>query len=186
MVEGTDFIEHIGGIDMGSKTGDKARYITRITDTELVKLVFTWLQTDDGKATLATPTIGNELVIGWWDYAKAGLTEEIVNQVVNGIKAYLTEQGIDVSGITIKLQSYTQSKVADLATAINTDGNVEIMLGMKAPDSSLSFVKDITGITMGTESDRRVHLLNDDSILARLVFEWFKTAEAQALFVTAE
>lgn len=45
MVKGTDFIENVSGITVGSVAN---RYAARITDTELTNLVFNWIQSEYG------------------------------------------------------------------------------------------------------------------------------------------
>lgn len=182
MTKDTDYVEHVDGITMG----EKSRYVTRITDTTLVNLVFDWLQTNDGKAALA-PNIETEIVIGWWTSSKSGLSETIVNEVVDGIKTYLTSKGLDVTKITFTVKSFDNAKVADLVTAITTDGTVDVMFGMKAADG-LNEKEVINDVAMGDktdrQTDRRIHRLSDE-LLTSFVFEWLKTTEAQALFVAA-
>ena len=45
MTQGTDFIENVGGITIGSTAN---RYAARITDKELTNLVFDWIQSEYG------------------------------------------------------------------------------------------------------------------------------------------
>ena len=45
MTQGTDFIENVGGIKIGSVAN---RYTARVTDTEITKLVFAWIQSEYG------------------------------------------------------------------------------------------------------------------------------------------
>lgn len=45
MAQGTDFIENVGGITIGSTAN---RYAARITDNELTKLVFDWIKSEYG------------------------------------------------------------------------------------------------------------------------------------------
>ena len=45
MTQGTDFIENVGGITIGSTAN---RYAARITDNELTNLVFDWIQSEYG------------------------------------------------------------------------------------------------------------------------------------------
>lgn len=195
MEEGKDFIEHIGGLTFGEKTN---RYITRITDTELVKLAANRIKeqytpapdNSDDPETPDTPETPDPiaettLVIGWWTSDKSGLTEDIVNRVAEGIKTYLATQGVDVTKLTITLTPYDQSKVADVAAAVKADGNVDLMIGLKTYDS-IPVVDKINDVTMGTVTDRRILLVDGENELAKLVFEWFKTdVEALKLF-TAE
>lgn len=195
MEEGKDFIEHIGGLTFGEKT---KRYITRITDTELVKLAANRIKeqytpapdNSDDPETPDTPETPDPiaettLVIGWWTSDKSGLTEDIVNRVAEGIKTYLATQGVDVTKLTITLTPYDQSKVADVAAAVKADGNVDLMIGLKTYDS-IPVVDKINDVTMGTVTDRRILLVDGENELAKLVFEWFKTdVEALKLF-TAE
>lgn len=202
MEEGKDFIEHIGGLTFGEKTN---RYITRITDTELVKLAANRIKEQYTPAPVEPdpdpdpdnpdPITETTLVIGWWNYKTSGLSKDIVNQVVDGIKTYLTSQGVDITKLTITIKGYEQEKVADAFVAINNDNDVDLMFGMKATSGKDSngvtqemvVVDDIQNVDMGTATGRRIHLLDGENQLAKLVFEWFKTdAEALKLFVAAE
>ena len=67
-----------------------------------------------------------------------------------------------------------------MISAVDTDGDVDIMVGMKAFDYEgvLEVQEDVP---MGEKTDRRVHLLDDDAV-SLLVFDWLKTDEARALF----
>ncbi len=82
MTSGTDFIQNVSGIPMGGKS----RYIARVTDAAITKLVFAWLQTQPAQDSLAAVEITDtKLVIGW--YAKTsttGLKEEMLTAFETG------------------------------------------------------------------------------------------------------
>ena len=91
-----------------------------------------------------------------------------------------------MSNIEITVKFYEQSAVADVAAAVNADGNVDIMLGLKAY-TGLTVKEQINEVQMGaTMTDRRILLLErSTSEIAAAVFGWFKTDEsARALFKT--
>lgn len=191
MVEGKDFIENIGSIAMGGKT----RYITRITDTALVNKVFDWIEAGNAADLLAKPTEPvippdpsekQTLVIGWWKSSKSGLDEAIMEKAVGGIKSWLAAQGKDLNSIEITVKFYEQSAVADVAAAVNADGDVDVMLGLKAY-TGIAVKEQIDNVQMGaTITDRRILLLErSTSEIAAAVFGWFKTDEsARALLKT--
>ncbi|MCD8372934.1 MAG: Ig-like domain-containing protein [Clostridia bacterium] len=179
MTEGTDYIEHVSNISMGGKS----RYITRITDSTLVNAVFSWVQTDDGLSYLATPTYDTSVVIGW--YAKTsttGLDSTIMAAFETALNTYLEELGI--TDVTVTIRSYSADySVAEVGTAVNTDGDVDILLGMGSNITSTGKIETLELVddyTMG-EKSRNIARLTDDP-LTNLIFEWLQTDEVRAIF----
>ncbi|MGN1099724.1 MAG: hypothetical protein ACI4S9_05225, partial [Christensenellales bacterium] len=68
--------------------------------------------------------------------------------------------------------------------AVTSDGDVDIMIGMKAFALDGVTMEVQENVTMGAKTDRRIHLVSDSG-LANFVFEWLRTSEARGLFVTA-
>ena len=143
-----DILENVGKVKIGSKD----RYAARLSDTELTKLVYIWIQNEYG-AGYVPPVVEpdpepqppveptpdpvytfNEftetrLVLGWWNSSSSGLSETIVIGVVEGLKAALTASGKDVSALTIDIKSYS-GKVAAAGGEILTDTDpADILLG---------------------------------------------------------
>ena len=177
-VEG--IIEQQDDVPMGEKTD---RRVHLLDEGEVSKAVYEWLKTDDARALLLTPAAQTQLVIGW--YAKSGtsgLDQTIIDTFTAGLNAYLETQGYTSANLTVVFRAY-DGKVDEVISAVDTDGDVDIMVGMKAFD--YAGVLDVQeDIPMGTKTDRRIHLLDDDAV-SLLVFDWLKTDEARALFVTA-
>ena len=165
---------------MGTKTD---RRIHLLDEGEVSKAVFEWLKTDDARALLHTPAAQTQLVVGW--YAKSGtsgLDQAIIDTFTAGLNAYLETQGYTSDKLQVVIRAY-DGKVDEVISAVDKDGDVDIMVGMKAFD--YAGVLDVQeDIPMGTKTDRRIHLLDDDAV-SLLVFDWLKTDEARALFVTA-
>lgn len=132
------------------------------------------------------------LVIGWYALTKTtGLDDAIIANVEAGLKAALKECGAtdaQLEGVVIRAYCREDdpngTNVAALVSALNADGDVDMLFGAKAV-SGLTTVSVINDVAMGAKTDRRIHLLNDTG-LARAVFEWFRSADAQALFATAQ
>ncbi len=177
-VEG--IIEQQDDVPMGEKTD---RRVHLLDEGEVSKAVYEWLKTDDARALLLTPAAQTQLVIGW--YAKSGtsgLDQTIIDTFTAGLNAYLETQGYTSDKLQVVIRAY-DGKVDEVISAVDKDGDVDIMVGMKAFD--YAGVLDVQeDIPMGTKTDRRIHLLDDDAV-SLLVFDWLKTDEARALFVTA-
>lgn len=187
MVEGVDFIENNGGVETETKT----RYAARLSDKELVNLVYNWIIGRDETPDIdpnpdpeptpdPDPDTQTQLTVGW--YAKSGtsgLDQTIIDTFTAGLNAYLETQGYTSANLTVVFRAY-DGKVDEVISAVDTDGDVDIMVGMKAFDYEgvLEVQEDVP---MGEKTDRRVHLLDDDAV-SLLVFDWLKTDEARALF----
>ena len=188
MTEGTDYIMNVGGVSIGTAE----RYAALLTNTELSKLVYTWIFDTYSDVTLPEipetpvdpdpqPEPQTQLVIGW--YAKSdtsGLDQTIVSVFTRGLKEYLESNGTECDVI---VRGY-DGKVDDVISAVDADGDVDIMVGMKAFE--YDGVMDVQNdVAMGEKTDRRIHLLDDDA-LTLAVFDWLKTDDARALFTAAQ
>ncbi len=183
LTEGEDFIENNSGITVGSKP----RYAARLTDTDLCKTVYRWIFSEYGEPLPEepeTPAEQTELVIGW--YAKtdtSGLSQEIIDAFGAGLNEYLASEGYTSDKLGVIFTSF-DGKVADVQNAVTAAGNVDIMIGMKAfAPENVTVIDTQEDIAMGTETGRRIHLL-DEGTVSRLVFEWLKTDAARSLFVS--
>lgn len=174
-------IEQQDDVPMGEKTG---RRIHLLDDGEVSKLVYDWLKTDDARALLLTPEAQTKLVIGW--YAKSdtsGLDQTIIDNFTAGLNEYLAALGYTAENLEVVVRGY-DGKVDDVISAVDADGDVDIMVGMKKFD--YDGVMDVQNdVAMGKETGRRIHLLDDDA-LTLAVFDWLKTDDARALFTAAQ
>ena len=174
-------IEQQDDVPMGEKTD---RRIHLLDDGEVSKLVYEWLKTDEARALLLTPAAQTKLVIGW--YAKSGtsgLDQSIIDNFTAGLNEYLATLGYTTENLEVVVRGY-DGKVDDVISAVDADGDVDIMVGMKAFD--YDGVMDVQNdIAMGEKTDRRIHLLDDDA-LTLAVFDWLKTDDARALFTAAQ
>ena len=168
-------------VPMGEKPD---RRIHILDDGEVSKLVYEWLKTDEARALLLTPAAQTKLVIGW--YAKSGtsgLDQTIIDNFTAGLNEYLAALGYTAENLEVVVRGY-DGKVDDVISAVDADGDVDIMVGMKAFD--YDGVLDVQNdVAMGEKTDRRIHLLDDDA-LTLAVFDWLKTDDARALFTAAQ
>ena len=74
--------------------------------------------------------------------------------------------------------------MADVQNAVTADGDVDLMLGMKAFALSGVEMEVQNDVAMGTKTDRRIHLVSDGG-LANAVFEWLKDDAARSSLVVA-
>ena len=185
MVKDTDYLEHISGIPMGGET----RYITRISDDDVTKSVFAWLQTAEGQEGLAPVEISEfELVIGW--YAKTsttGLDQALIDSFTTSLTSYVdgleAAMGEGVS-INVVIREYEAAlDVAGVGEKVNAAGDVDILLGMGKNITStgkIEVIERVDDYTMGGKGRNIARLTADD--LTVIVFSWLKTDEVRALF----
>lgn len=192
MTEGTDYIMNVGGVTIGTAE----RYAALLTNTQLSRLVYTWIfdtysdtplpeipetPVDPDPDPDPQPEPQTQLVIGW--YAKSdtsGLDQMIVSVFTRGLNEYLENRGTECDVI---VRAY-DGKVAEVEAAVTADGDVDLMIGMKA-FSLEGIIEQQDDVPMGAKTDRRIHLL-DDGEVSKLVYEWLKTDEARALLLTPE
>ena len=180
MTSGTDFLENVGGIPMGEKT----RYIARVTDTAVTKLVFAWLQTQPAQDSLAAVEITDtKLVIGW--YAKTsttGLTQEMITAFETSLTAYLAQLGL-TDTVTLEIREYSADlNVAGVGEQVNSQGDVDILLGMGGNITSTGGIETLDKVdyTIGGKGRNIARLTDDD--LTKMIFAWLQTDEVRALF----
>ena len=131
----------------------------------------------------AAPAGDGKLVIGW--YAKSGtsgLDESIIKVFESGLKAYLENSGN--GSVSLVIRPY-DGNVADVQSAVLANGDVDLMVGMKAFDLEGIEMEVQNDVAMGPKTDRRIHRISDKKIAIQ-VFEWLKTEEARKLFVSVQ
>lgn len=197
--EGKDFIVNYGDVTVGAK----ARYAVWLSNTDISKLVYIWMLCEYGEYSAPVPTLEfteTKLVLGWWSSSSSGLTQEVIANVENGLKDYLTAHGKDLSALEIEIRDIA-GNVQPAGEIINNAGDFDIVMGFGGnlttvptedkTGGNVTVKKEnrLSGIEMGvsgkTKTGRYIDLLDDSNDFAVVVFEWFKTAEAQALFVIA-
>lgn len=180
MTSGTDFLENVSGIPMGGES----RYIARVTDTAIAKLVFAWLQTQPAQDSLAAVEITDtKLVIGW--YAKTsttGLTQEMITAFETSLTAYLAQLGL-TDTVTLEIREYSADLgVAGVGEQVNSQGDVDILLGMGGNITSTGGIETLDKVdyTIGGKGRNIARLTDDD--LTKMIFAWLQTDEVRALF----
>lgn len=131
--------------------------------------------------------IPRDLVVAWYRAegvsTASGLTEEIMTNFEAALKDYLTTQGYDLEKVTITIRSY-EGKVAAMGEAVNTDGDVDILIGVGKNITSQGGVTTVVkdeGIPMGgIEGGRYIARLTQTEI-AELVYNWIKEAGYSSL-----
>ena len=180
MTSGTDFLENVSGIPMGGES----RYIARVTDTAITKLVFAWLQTQPAQDSLAAVEITDtKLVIGW--YAKTsttGLTQDMISAFETSLTAYFAQLGL-TDTVTLEIREYSADlNVAGVGEQVNSQGDVDILLGMGGNITSTGGIETLDKVdyTIGGKGRNIARLTDDD--LTKMIFAWLQTDEVRALF----
>lgn len=200
--EGVDFKENTGNITIGAK----ARYSARISDTDLSKKVYAWIistfgaaeapaqsapapapatETAPAQAPAAQAPAADEstLVIGW--YAKtgtSGMDQATADALEKAVRHYLDSNGH--ASVSLTFRPY-DGNVADVQSAVLANGDVDVMVGMKAFALEGIEMEVQNDVAMGPKTDRRIHRISGKKIAIE-VFEWLKTEEARKLFVSVQ
>ncbi|MDE7453330.1 MAG: InlB B-repeat-containing protein [Clostridia bacterium] len=129
-----------------------------------------------------------KLVFGWWTSDSSGLSEDLVKNVIAGLKTALTASGVDVSALTIEMRAY-DGKIATAGPAV-AENPADILLGfggnLTSNGVTLKAENRLTGVKMGDKTGRYIDLYDDTNDFAKAVFTWFKSEEAaRALFAPA-
>lgn len=126
-----------------------------------------------------------DFVVGWYGKTSTtGLTQTMMDNFATALYAYMTSQGYEPENMLIDIREYaSELGVADVGTAVNNAGDVDILIGMGANITSTGGIA-----TLDLESDytvagksRNVARLTDDELTV-LIFEWMKTDEVRAIF----
>lgn len=122
----------------------------------------------------------NYLVIGWYaKTATSGLDESIIANFKVALESYVKTEGAteeDISKIVIRAYD---GAVADVGTAVNADGDVDIIIGMGNnidTTGGVTCLEKIGDIPMGGKTRYIVRLTETEIALS--VFAWLQTSEA--------
>ena len=124
------------------------------------------------------------ITVGWWDSSKSGFTADITNNLSSGIEAALDSSEL-YGNATFSFRAYSQSKVGDLGSAINTDGDVDVFIGAASNLKSTGGVDYVTRtgpLTINGAENRYIYLLKDNA-LAQFVYDYMISDDGQGLLV---
>ncbi len=123
-----------------------------------------------------------DLVVGW--YAKtetSGLSDEIVKKLEKPLIEYLKSKGYETDSLTIEFRSY-DGDVATMGSNVNSDGDVDILIGVGGNITSKGNVETIemaSDIPMGGKSRTNVRLSDTD--LSKDAFIFLNSTDATNL-----
>lgn len=157
---GVDFLQNYGNVTLTG--GAKARYVAKLSDTELVNDVYQWILTTYGGDGATKdydvndtpvepdptpnpdpdPTPGpteplvitdKKLVVSIWNNAKGEwITDEQIAKLETDFNAYLTGRGVDASTLEITWRKESATKVGDLGKAVLDADDVDFVLACGA------------------------------------------------------
>ena len=202
--KGKDYIDIVGGI----RISEKDRYAARLTDTELSRLVYNWIQSEygtDEAAPTETPEVSKvpeatkapeasensaeekKLVIGW--YAKTettGITQEMVSSLETVLLAYLTENSL-MEHPDVEIREISGDlDVAAVGELVNTAGDFDILMGMGKNITSTGGIATLEKADYQFGSANRNIALLSNSGIGRIIFDWMQTEEVKAVFAPAD
>ncbi len=176
--------------------------------TKATKLYETFKEviTDD---TLIVDAVKEEgetyyLVVGWWETTKlnddgtqkitSSLTIDTVRVFYANLKLYLKAYGATEEQIkNVQFRNYSTEGVTEMGTAINNDGDVDLLIGVGNNINSTAGVELFEGndgkqkAKMGTQAiERYVAIPNHESMnnVAISIFDWIKTETGQSAFLS--
>ena len=122
-----------------------------------------------------------KLVIGWYNKPEtSGLQAGMMERLQAALTADLASLGFKPEEVEIVIRPY-EGKVAEVQDAVLKDGDVDVMVGMKAFALEGIEMEVQEDVAMGEKTDRRIHLVSGNE-LAKAVFEWLKTDAARNSF----
>ncbi len=144
------------------------------------------------------------LVVGWWETTAvddagnpkvtSSLTPDTVRVFYTNLILYLKAYGATDEQIKlVQFRNYSTEKVAEMGTLVNSDGDVDILIGVGNNINTTAGVSLFEGndgkttALMGSQSLSRyvaLPLLDDMSKAAISVFDWIKTEVGQKAFTT--
>lgn len=141
------------------------------------------------------PGVDYYLVVGWWETTKtnddgspkitSSLDVSTVRLFYDNLNKYLKAYGAsDAQMDLVQFRDYSTAEVAEMGQKINTDGDVDLMIGVGNninSDAGVSLYEGNDGkidCNMGTQlKSRKVALVNHEEMnpLAISIFDWLKT-----------
>ena len=128
------------------------------------------------------------LVIGWYGNSKtSGVDKELMQHAYKNIRTYLTASGVSedvLSSITVRKYGDEDTKVGPLGTLINTDGDVDIIIGVGKNITStggVTTVSRVDNLTLGTTGGRSIALVKETT-LGRELFDYITSTDGIKFF----
>lgn len=183
--QGVDFIENVGSIKIDGST---SRYAARLTDTDLTKLVYQWIQDEYGPKQDPepdTPPAGkvegkDNVIIAWYDlFDTAGIKAEDMETLKTNLTAYLVTKDFAADNLNIVIRAYTGS-VGESGAEIRKHGDVDIMVGWAATSNLTSkggfdasaILENVGDINIGTKARYSARLT--DTYIVKLAYVWIQ------------
>lgn len=192
----------VSWVDEANNTIDLDTY--KVTAALKLYATFEEVITD---ATLVVDGVKEEgvdyyLVVGWWETTKlnddgtpkvtSSLTVDTVRLFYSNLLLYLDAYGATDEQIKgVQFRNYSTEAVAEMGQKINTDADVDLMIGVGNninSDAGVSLFEANAGKTtakMGTEAKSRYVALPEHeemNPLAISIFDWIKTEVGQTAF----
>ncbi len=179
-----DILENVGKVKIGSKD----RYAARLSDTELTKLVYIWIQNEYGAGYVPPvvepdpePTTKTELVIAYYNNNSdaSGISAQNMNEFKTKLDAYIATQETYKDSVSVIIKDFIGG-VETTCNSVKSDDSICIMVGWndKITDYmtvGTDFVEKTDGNTVKIGSKNRGAALVKDTELNRLVYVWIQT-----------
>ena len=144
----------------------------------------------DGKITLYA-VFGvqprHDIAVAWYDKEKtSGLNQDIMDEFLTALKAFLTTQGYTPDSMDIVVRSYA-GNVGPTCGAIMDDGDIDIMVGWAAASNiegtggmkrGVNFLQNYGNIKLTGASKARYAAKLSDSEVVNKVYEWILSTYA--------
>ena len=183
-------VDSTGGVTVISK-GDVLvshvageRKVATLTTNTLAGHLYTYLTTVEPTEAPVEPPEGvpvqnTTLKVSVWTKDGAWITDAELEAIKTGFNAYLTQQGYDVSKLTIEFVVTTTdgNKVADLGAAVNAAGDFDIIIGCGNNINSsggVSVLEKANILTSYVAAGRMAATLTDNT-LAALLYAYLTT-----------
>ena len=167
MIEGVDFLENNGKVQVGSKS----RYAARNTDDAVTNLAYNWILFTYSADVTATEA--DKLVIAW--YAKSttsGIEQANMDALKTAVEQFLQSKNCTIE---VVIRAYgagdTDNDVATTCAQIRTDGDVDIMIGWSSTSNltgtggmteGVDFLENNGNVQVGSKSRYAVRNTDDD------------------------
>lgn len=119
------------------------------------------------------------LVVGWWSYSDTSkITKTMMKTFYSNLNSYLLAYGASEEEISrVSVRSYSANAIADLGSAINADGDVDIILGVGGNITTKGGVETVERSTYamnidGTDDSTRSVARLSESAVSCSVYNW--------------